>query len=83
MTVQYSTAGFVIVAAAHVTNPQMDISIMGLGSRIFIIDDDSMTRMPEKRYIRLSSRDPAERFPEYIGRRVCYVLIVEIELLYH
>jgi transposase len=50
---------------------------MGLGTRIFIIgDNDSMTRMPVKRFNRLIRRDPAERFPEYAGKRVRYALIV-------
>ena len=50
---------------------------MGLGTRIFIIgDNDSMTRMPVKRFNRLIRRDPAERFPEYAGKRLRYALIV-------
>jgi hypothetical protein len=49
---------------------------MRLGTRIFIIgDNDSMTRMPVKRFNRLIRRDPAERFPEYAGKRVRYALI--------
>ena len=50
---------------------------MGLGTRIFIIgDNDSMTRMPVKRFNRLIRRDPAERFQEYAGKRLRYALIV-------
>jgi hypothetical protein len=50
---------------------------MGLGTRIFIIgENDSMTRMPVKRFNRLIRRDPVERFPEYAGKRLRYALIV-------
>ena len=50
---------------------------MGLGTRIFIInDDDTLKRMPMKRYHRLFKRDPEERFLEYAGNRIRYVLVV-------
>jgi len=50
---------------------------MGLGTRIFILrDDDTLMRMPLKRYHRLFRQDPEERFPEYAGNRIRYVLVV-------
>jgi len=50
---------------------------MGLGTRIFIVnDDDTLKRMPIKRYHRLFKRDPEERFLEYAGNRIRYVLVV-------
>ena len=50
---------------------------MGLGTRIFIVnDDDTIKRMPMKRYHRLFKRDPEERFLEYAGNRIRYVLVV-------
>jgi hypothetical protein len=50
---------------------------MGLGTRIFIVnDDDTLKRMPMKRYHRLFSRHPEERFLEYAGKRIRYVLVV-------
>jgi hypothetical protein len=50
---------------------------MGLGTRIFIVnDDDTLKRMPMKRYHRLFKRDPEERFLEYAGNRIRYVLAV-------
>ena len=50
---------------------------MGLGTRIFIVnDDDTLKRMPMKRYHRLFRRDPEERFLEYAGNRIRYVLVV-------
>ena len=50
---------------------------MGLGTRIFIVnDDDTLKRMPMKRYQRLFKRHPEERFLEYAGNRIRYVLVV-------
>jgi len=50
---------------------------MGLGTRIFIVNDsDILKRMPFKRYHRLFRRDPEERFEEYAGKRIRYVLVV-------
>jgi hypothetical protein len=57
----------------HITKAQ----IMGLGTRIFIVnDDDTLKRMPMKRYHRLFRRDPEERVLEYSGNRIRYVLVV-------
>ena len=50
---------------------------MGLGTRIFIVNDaDTLKRMPMKRYHRLFKRQPEERFLEYAGNRIRYVLVV-------
>jgi hypothetical protein len=50
---------------------------MGLGTRIFIVnEDDTLKRMPMKRYHRLFRRDPKEQFLEYAGSRIRYVLVV-------
>jgi hypothetical protein len=50
---------------------------MGLGTRIFIVNDaDTLKRMPLKRYHKLFRRDPEERFPEYASKRIRYVLVV-------
>ena len=50
---------------------------MGLGTRIFIVnDDDTLERMPMRRYHRLFKRHPEERFLEYAGNRIRYVLVV-------
>ena len=44
---------------------------MGVGFRIFIIDDDdSIKRLPQTRYERLLRRDHQECFPRYAGKRV-------------
>jgi len=57
----------------HITKAE----IMGLGTRIFIVnDDDTLKRMPIMRYHRLFKRDPEERFLEYAGNRIRYVLVV-------
>ena len=46
---------------------------MGLGLRIFLInDDDSIQRLPLVRYERLWRRDPEECLPEYASKRVRY-----------
>ena len=50
---------------------------MGIGLRIFIInDDDSMQRLALARYDRLLGRDPKEQFRQYAGKRVRYALVV-------
>jgi hypothetical protein len=50
---------------------------MGLATRIFIVnDDDTLKRMPMKRYHRLFKRDPEEQFLEYADIRIRYVLVV-------
>jgi len=50
---------------------------MGLGTRIFIVNDNhTLKRMPLKRYHRLFRRYPEERFEEYAGKRIRYVLVV-------
>ena len=50
---------------------------MGLGIRIFIVeDDDTIKRLPLSRYERLLNRDPDERLSKYAGKRVRYALIV-------
>ena len=54
---------------------------MGLGMRIFIIeDDDTIKRLPLARYERLLKRDSDERLSRYAGKRVRYALIV-VELV--
>jgi len=50
---------------------------MALGTRIFIVnDDDTLKRMPMKRYQRLFKRHPEEQFLEYANNRIRYVLVV-------
>jgi transposase len=50
---------------------------MGLGIRIFIVeDDDTIKRLSLARYERLLKRDPDERLLEYADKRVRYALIV-------
>jgi len=45
--------------------------IMGVGLRIFIIDDgNSIKRLPQTLYERLLRRDHEESFPQYAGKRV-------------
>lgn len=49
---------------------------MGMGLRIFIVeDDDSLRRMPVERFNRLCCSDRCERCPEYAGRRMRYALV--------
>ena len=46
---------------------------MGLGLRIFIVNDDnSLKRLSLKKYERLMKRDPDISFPQYAGKRVRY-----------
>ena len=54
---------------------------MGIGSRIFLVnDDDSVQRLSMAKFERLHRRDPEERLPEYAGKRVRYVFVIlEIE----
>lgn len=54
---------------------------MGLSLRIFLFDDDdSIHRLPLSHYERLLKRDPEERFPQYAGKRVRYIIAM-IDLL--
>ena len=54
---------------------------MGIGLRIFLVnDDDSLERLAVAKYDRLLRRDPAERLPQYAGKRVRYALVAyEVE----
>jgi len=54
---------------------------MGLGLRIFIVnDDDSLKRLSVARYERLLRGDPRESLPQYAGKRIRYALVVlEVE----
>lgn len=49
---------------------------MGTSLRIFIVnDDDSLERIALSRYERMRDRDPRERLPEYVGKRIRYALV--------
>jgi hypothetical protein len=52
---------------------------MGLGMRIFIVNDDgSLERLPVERYNRLLRHGSNERLLQYAGKRVrCAVMVVE------
>ena len=52
---------------------------MGLGMRIFIVNDDgSLERLPVRRYNRLLGHESNERLRQYAGKRVrCAVIVVE------
>ena len=54
---------------------------MGLGLRIFLVnDDDSIQRLSVARYERLLRGDPRESLPQYAGKRMRYALVVlEVE----
>ena len=54
---------------------------MGIGLRIFLInDDDSLQRLAVAKYDRLLRRDLEERLPQYAGKRVRYALVAyEVE----
>ena len=54
---------------------------MGLGSRIFIVnDDESVRRLPMARYERLFREDLNECLPKYAGKRIKYAhIVVELE----
>ena len=54
---------------------------MGFSQRTFLVnEDDSLLRLPLTRYERLLQRDPEERFPQYAGKRIRYILAV-VDLL--
>jgi len=54
---------------------------MGIGLRIFLVnDDDSLERLAVARYDRLVRCDPEECLPQYAGKRVRYALVAyEVE----
>ncbi len=54
---------------------------MGVGLRIFIVNDDnSLERLSLKKYERLMKRDPDISFPQYAGKRVRYAEVaIEFE----
>ena len=54
---------------------------MGVGLRIFIVnDDDSLERLSLKKYERLMQRAPDISFPQYAGKRVRYAEVtIEFE----
>jgi hypothetical protein len=54
--------------------------MMGLGLRIFLVDDDdALERLSVAKFERLFRHDPQEMLPQYAGRRVRYALaIVEL-----
>ncbi len=53
---------------------------MGIGFRIFLIDDDdSLHRLSMARYQRLRQREPGESLPQYAGKRVrCAMVVLEV-----
>ena len=52
---------------------------MGLGTRVFIVDDNnSIRRVPVARWDSLHNHDPNECFPEYANKGIrCAVVILE------
>ncbi|MBW1727432.1 MAG: hypothetical protein JRF31_04475 [Deltaproteobacteria bacterium] len=54
---------------------------MGVGLRIFIVNDDnSLKRISLKKYERLMKRDPDISFPQYAGKQVRYAEVaIEFE----
>jgi hypothetical protein len=54
---------------------------MGVGLRIFIVNDDnSLERLSLKKYERLMERTPGISFPQYAGKRVRYAEVaIEFE----
>ena len=54
---------------------------MGIGSRVFLInDDDSLHRLPVKRYERLFNGEPGEQLPQHAGKRVrCAAVYLEVK----
>ena len=56
-------------------------SVMGLGFRIFFVnDDDSLQRTSLAKYERLYREDSNERLPQYAGKRVrCAVVVLLLE----
>ena len=55
--------------------------IMGIGFRVFLIDDnDSLQRLSMARYQRLIDGELGERLPQYAGKRVrCAMVYLEVE----
>jgi hypothetical protein len=53
---------------------------MGIGFRVFLInEDDSLQRLPVKRYERLLDGEPGERLLQYAGKRVrCAMVSLEV-----
>ena len=53
---------------------------MGIGFRVFLInEDDSLQRLPVKRYERLLDGEPGERLLHYAGKRVrCAMVSLEV-----
>jgi len=53
---------------------------MGIGFRVFLInEDDSLQRLPVKRYERLLNGEPEERLLQYAGKRVrCATVSLEV-----
>ena len=53
---------------------------MGMGTRIFLVDDDdNVRRFPLSRFERLRREDPNESLPEFAGKRVrCALAILEL-----
>ena len=50
---------------------------MGTGIRVFFVnEDETLKRIPLKRYERLLGADPEVRFQEYAGKRVRYALAI-------
>ncbi len=50
---------------------------MGLGSRIFIVNDDqSIEKLSLARFERLFRQDPDERLSKYAGKRVKYAHVI-------
>jgi hypothetical protein len=50
---------------------------MGIGTRIFFInDDDIIHRFPLAKFERLRRGDPRESLPQYAGKRLRYALVV-------
>jgi hypothetical protein len=50
---------------------------MGVGTRIFLVDDhDTVRRLPLTRFERLRREDPEDSLPEFAGKRVRFALAV-------
>jgi len=50
---------------------------MGLGLRIFFVnDDDSLQRLSLAKFERLRRQDPEERLSQYAGKRLRYALVI-------
>ena len=49
---------------------------MGIGLRIFIVnDDDSLKRLSQAKFYRLAERDPKEKLPQYADKRIRYAIV--------